>query len=173
MNLLWIDVETTGLDPQEDDLLQVGMIITDEGLIARAEGEWLIHRDFLRPWGNPRAKQMHERTRLAARCHEERADLHEVQRLIARWLCENCTLEGTHIAGNSVWFDRAFLDAKMPGLLVGFHHRLLDVSALRVAGALFGWPYRKAEPAHTALADIRQSVQELKYWRDHLREPPP
>lgn len=163
--LLWLDVETTGLDPEKDDLLQVGMAITGANLSIRVQQEWPIHRAVGKPFGDPVAAEMHQKTGLTRLAAEFGKPVGEAQKEIARWLLAYCS--GTaHIAGNSVHFDRAFIKAKMPGLLDDLHHRLLDVSSLRLAAEISGFGrYVKPEPAHTALADIQQSIEELKHWQ--------
>ena len=172
-NLIWLDMEMTGLSPERDRIIEVAVVVTDSELHILAEGPVLvIHQpdavlDAMDNWN----KGTHGRSGLidkvkASTLTEAQAEA-ELLAFCKRWVPAN----KSPMCGNSICQDRRFMARYMPKLEAFFHYRNLDVSTLKEL-------CRRWEPAihkgfikrqlHTALADILESVEELKYYRTHF-----
>ena len=159
-NLAWIDLEMTGLDPERDRIIEIATIVTDKDLNVLAEGPvFAVHT------------RTHGGSGLTQRVRESAVDDGAAEaatlKFLARWVPERTS----PICGNSVHQDRRFLVRYMPALERFFHYRNLDVSTLKEL-ALRWAPdvaagYTK-ESTHQALADIRDSIRELQYYRERL-----
>ncbi len=172
-NLVWIDLEMTGLYPDRDRIIEIAVVVTDAQLSLRVEGPvFAVHQseatlDAMDAWnkGTHGKSGLIERVRSSA-CNEaaaEAAVMAFLQRHVAKGKSPMC--------GNSICQDRRFLALTMPALEAFFHYRNLDVSTLKELArrwkpaALNG--FKKAQ-AHTALADIHESIDELLHYRTHL-----
>lgn len=172
-NLIWIDLEMTGLDVNQDRIIEIATIVTDSQLNILAEGPvFAIHQSekqlaLMDDWNvsHHNASGLVERVRASAttEAEAEAATLAFLQQYVPEGQSPMC--------GNSVWQDRRFLSRYMPALERYFHYRLIDVSTLkelarrwvpRVYGGI------QKESQHLALADIRESIDELKYYRTHF-----
>jgi len=166
-DLLWLDLETTGLDPKYDDILMVGVARTDEaGAIVQSK-EWVVRSDVLNADMPPEVLRMHTENGLLARVRSTEAiPLFLVEEeLLALIAGEKLTL-----AGNNIGFDRSFLKVQMRVLYRALEYRtgdirLLDVSMLRRAGRAWGVPERPKAKAHLALEDVKASLAEFPYWK--------
>ena len=173
LNLIWIDMEMTGLQPQTDRILEIAVVVTDAQLQVRVEGPVLaIHQsdavlDGMDAWN----KGTHGRSGLIDRVRASTVDEASAQAQVIEWLQTYAPRGKSPMCGNSICQDRRFLAAHMPELERYFHYRNLDVSTLKELARR--WQpqildgFRKAQ-AHTALADIRESIEELAYYRQHL-----
>lgn len=172
-NLIWIDLEMTGLFPERDRIIEVAVVVTDAQLRVRVEGPVLaVHQsdevlDGMDAWN----KGTHGRSGLIDRVRTSTCDEAEAEAQVIRFL-ETCVPKGkSPMCGNSICQDRRFLARGMPALEAYFHYRNLDVSTLKELarrwkpGILAG--FKKAQ-AHTALKDIQESIDELIYYREHL-----
>lgn len=172
--IIWVDVETTGLDPQSDNLLSVGCIITDGRLEEIARAEWDLNFDEIdrRQGGIDRVvDEMHTKSGLWDRCAASDFYCEDVESLLHGFIQDHAGPGKHTLAGNSVWFDRAFLEWNVPRVLECFSHRLLDVSALKVIASIWhpGAPAPdKSKANHTPLADLEASIAELRHWDKHL-----
>jgi oligoribonuclease len=172
-NLVWIDLEMTGLDPLHDHIIEMATIVTDSSLNVLAEGPvFAIHQpqSLLAGMDEWNTKQ-HNESGLVTRVQES---------VITEKMAEAGTLEflkkyvpegKSPMCGNSIWQDRRFLSRYMPELEKYFHYRMIDVStlkelALRWAPKVYGGVQKQSR--HLALDDIRDSVNELKYYREHF-----
>ena len=172
-NLIWIDLEMTGLNPETDRIIEVAVVVTDAQLERRIEGPVLaIHQsdavlDAMDAWnkGTHGKSGLIERVRASA--IDEAAAQAEVIAFLQRWVPKG----KSPMCGNSICQDRRFLARTMPALEAYFHYRNLDVSTLKELArrwkpaVLDG--FKKAQ-AHTALADIHESIDELLHYRATL-----
>ena len=172
-NLVWIDLEMTGLDPDTERIIEIATIVTDVSLEVLAEGPDLaIHQppDVLAAmdeWntGQHGGSGLTERV-LASTCTVEEAQAQTLE-FLARYVPPGTS----PMCGNSVCLDRRFLHRYMPGLERFFHYRNLDVSTLKEL--CLRWAPEKADrlvkrAEHRALQDVRGSIAELRFYRDEL-----
>jgi oligoribonuclease len=172
-NLIWIDLEMTGLYPATDRIIEIAVIVTDPQLHVRIEGPTLaVHQsnaalDAMDAWN----KGTHGRSGLIDRVKASALDEAQAEAQIIAFLKEHVPAGKSPMCGNSVCQDRRFLANYMPALETFFHYRNLDVSTLKELakrwkpGIMDG--FKKAQ-AHTAMADIRESIEELAYYREHF-----
>jgi oligoribonuclease len=169
-NLIWIDLEMTGLFPDRDRIIEIAVVVTDAQLSVRAEGPvFAIHQsdatlDAMDAWN----KGTHGRSGLIERVKASTVDEAQAQQAVIDWLKQYVPAGKSPMCGNSICQDRRFLANYMPQLESFFHYRNLDVSTLKELAkrwkpaALEG--FKKAQ-AHTALADIHESIDELLHYR--------
>ena len=172
-NLIWIDLEMTGLLPDSDRIIEIAVVVTDANLTQCVEGPVLaIHQsdatlDAMDAWN----KGTHGRSGLIDRVKASRVDEAQAQAQVIEWLKAFVPAGKSPMCGNSICQDRRFLARTMPELEAFFHYRNLDVSTLKELARR--WKpevmsgFKKAQ-AHTALADIHESIDELVYYREHL-----
>ncbi len=175
-NLIWIDLEMTGLDPATDQILEIATLVTDKQLNLLAEGPILAihHPDAVLAAMGEWCTKQHGQSGLTGRVRESRTGMAEAERLTLEFLGEYIAAGKSPMCGNSICQDRRFLARQMPELERFFHYRNLDVSTLKelakrwAPGAAAGFT---KESTHLAMADIRDSVAELKYYRERLFRP--
>ena len=172
-NLVWIDLEMTGLDTVNDRIIELAVIVTDPLLSVRIEGPvFAIHQsaevlDGMDAWN----KGTHGKSGLLDRVKASHIDEAQAERDTIDFLRRYVPKGKSPMCGNSICQDRRFLAKDMPVLEAFFHYRNLDVSTLKELArrwkpaALEG--FKKAQ-AHTALADIHESIDELIHYRTHL-----
>lgn len=169
---MWIDCEMTGLDLTADALIEVAALVTDFDLNVLGDGVDIVirpERDALDQMGDF-VREMHEKSGLL----EELADgvtLEEAQREVLAYIHEHCSEQSRPpLAGNTVATDRAFLARDMAELEQFLHYRIVDVSSIKELSrrwyprAYFAAPQKQGN--HRALADIQESIEELRYYRD-------
>lgn len=178
-HLIWIDLEMTGLDTRTDRIIEIATVITDSELNIVAEGPVLaIHQDAavlkaMDDWN----KNQHSKSGLLERVRASRIDEREAELQTLAFLCQYVPKGKSPMCGNSVCQDRRFLHRCMPGLEAYFHYRHLDVSTLKELARRW-YPGIKGfnkTASHLALDDVRDSINELRYYREHVfikREPP-
>jgi oligoribonuclease len=170
-NLLWLDLEMTGLEPTYDHILQMAAVVTDQNLTVRAEGpELIIHQPIEHMKTIPPIVQkMHTQSGLLNKVAESTISVVEAEQTMINFVKHYCIPGRTLLCGNSIWVDRAFLKRYMPQLEALFHYRMIDVSSVKEL--ILHWypqhPPFKKEKEHTALADVYESIAELKYYRTH------
>ena len=171
--MVWIDLEMTGLDPKECTIIEIATLITDGDLEIIAEGPNLaIHQpdevlDAMDEWNTTH----HTASGLVARVKESDVDLAEAQRRTLEFIKTYCKQNKAPLCGNSIGQDRRFLRAYMPELEDYLHYRNVDVSSIkelvkRWYPSSYHAPSKKA--AHLALDDIRESISELRYYRERV-----
>lgn len=173
LNLIWIDLEMTGLDTQNDAIIEIATIVTDAELNILAEGPvFAIHQpeEVLAKMDNWNVRQ-HTGSGLLQRVRESRVTVQEAEQQTIAFLSQHVTPQKSPMCGNSICQDRRFLARCMPTLEGFFYYRNLDVSTLKelakrwapkVAGRF------KKDSKHLALEDIRDSIEELRFYREHL-----
>jgi oligoribonuclease len=172
-NLIWIDLEMTGLQPDRDRIIEIAVVVTDPLLDVRVEGPvFAIHQsdealDAMDSWN----KGTHGKSGLIDRVKASSVDEASAELQIIDWLRRHVPAGKSPMCGNSICQDRRFLANYMPVLEAFFHYRNLDVSTLKELAkrwkpaALEGF---KKTQSHTALADIHESIDELLHYRRHL-----
>jgi oligoribonuclease len=172
-NLIWIDLEMTGLSPERDRIIELAVVVTDAQLAQRVEGPVLaIHQsdatlDGMDAWN----KNTHGKSGLIDRVKASTVDEAAAEAAVIDWLRRHVPAGKSPMCGNTICQDRRFLANHMPALEAFFHYRNLDVSTLKELArrwrpALLDG-VKKAQ-AHTALADVHESIDELVYYRTHL-----
>ncbi len=172
-NLIWIDLEMTGLDPDNDVIIEMATIVTDSQLNVLAEGPVIaVHQsdEVLARMDEWNTRQ-HGGSGLTQRVRESRISTAEAERLTLEFLEQWVPKGKSPICGNSICQDRRFLYRQMPTLEAYFHYRNLDVSTLKELAAR--WAPQiiegfKKGGTHLALDDIRDSIAELRHYREHF-----
>ena len=169
-NLIWIDMEMTGLVPDTDRIIEIAMLVTDAELRVLAEGPVLVlHQpdevlEAMDSWN----KGTHKKSGLIEKVRASRLAEAEAEKLAVEFLREHVAANVSPMCGNSICQDRRFLARWMPKLESHFHYRNLDVSTLKELVRRWKPEILKGfskEGKHEALADILESIEELKYYR--------
>ncbi len=172
-NLIWIDLEMTGLDTDSDSILEIATIITDKSLNILAEGpELAIRHDVLRlqamdDWN----RNQHTHSGLWDRVVSSSTDMAAAEALTMEFLVRWVPAGKSPMCGNTICQDRRFLHRLMPRLEQFFHYRNLDVSTLKELARRWAPDIHMGhskESAHTALSDVRDSIDELRYYRQFM-----
>lgn len=172
-NLVWIDMEMTGLDPEQDKVLEIATIVTDPQLNVVAEGPVIaVHQsDTVFAQMDEWNTRTHGESGLVERCRASRIDEATAAQQTLAFLAEYVPQGKSPLCGNSIGQDRRFMVKHMPQLEAYFHYRIIDVSSIKELvrrwqpELLNGF---KKKGTHTALEDIRESIQELAYYREHV-----
>ena len=172
-NLIWIDLEMTGLCTQHDTIIEIATVVTDKNLNELAEGPVLAIRqsqeimDGMDDWNT----RQHGNSGLIARVLESEVETRDAELATLAFLGEWVDAGASPMCGNSICQDRRFLAREMPELEAWFHYRNLDVSTLKILAQQWAPSVAKGfvkESAHLALSDIRDSIEELEWYRDNL-----
>ena len=175
-NLVWIDLEMTGLDPSRDRIIEIATVVTDKQLNVLAEGPVIaIHQSEetlagMDEWNT----RQHGGSGLAERVRHSSVNEHEAELATLMFLSRYLEAGVSPMCGNSICQDRRFLAKWMPTLEKFFHYRNLDVSTLKelarrwAPGIADGF---SKESAHLALQDVHDSIAELRYYRERFLRP--
>lgn len=172
-NLIWVDMEMTGLNPDTDRIIEVALVITDSQLNTVAEGPVLVvHQsnevlDGMDKWN----KSTHAKSGLIDKVKASRFTETEVEAQMIEFLKLYLPSGVSPMCGNSICQDRRFMVRSMPQLEIYFHYRNLDVSTFKELAKRWKPEIAKGltkESKHEALADIYDSINELKYYRQHF-----
>lgn len=173
LNLVWIDCEMTGLDPEAERLIEIAVIVTGPNLTPRIEGPVLvIHQcdeqlDRMDAWN----KGTHGRSGLIDKVKASTVTEEDAQAQILEFLARYVPKGTTPMCGNTISQDRRFLVKYMPKLEAFFHYRNLDVSTLKELARRWRpevYNAFKKQQKHTALADVHESIDELAHYREHF-----
>jgi oligoribonuclease len=172
-NLVWIDLEMTGLDPDTDSIIEIATVVTDKHLVVLAEGPvFAIHQpDRILAGMDDWNTRQHGESGLTARVRESTTTVEEAERSTLDFLRRYAQQGCSPMCGNSICQDRRFLVRHMPELVAFFHYRNLDVSTLKILAQL--WAPEIAgrfdkQSTHLALADIHDSIREMRFYRERL-----
>ena len=169
-NLIWIDLEMTGLDPQQDQIIEIATVVTDANLGILAQGPVIaIHQptdimDAMDEWNT----RHHGDSGLTSRVSESQSSIADAERETLAFLRQYVTPGKSPMCGNSICQDRRFMARLMPELEAFFHYRNLDVSTLKELARLWKPDLCSGfvkKGAHLALDDILESIEELRYYR--------
>ncbi|GAC1532178.1 MAG: oligoribonuclease [Ramlibacter sp.] len=172
-NLVWLDCEMTGLDPEAERIIEIAVVVTGPDLSPRIEGPvFVIHQtdqqlDAMDAWN----KGTHGRSGLIDRVKASSVDEAQAEDALLAFLARYVPRGSAPMCGNTIGQDRRFLVKYMPRLEAFFHYRNLDVSTLKELAKR--WrpqvyaSFRKRQ-AHTALADVHESIDELTHYREHF-----
>lgn len=172
-NLIWIDLEMTGLDTDTDSILEIATVVTDRNLKLLAEGpEFAIHHPEARlnamdDWN----RNQHRKSGLWQRVVESEVDMALAEARTVEFLAQWVPAGKSPMCGNSICQDRRFMHRLMPRLERFFHYRNLDVSTIKELARRWAPDVYKGfskEASHTALSDVRDSIAELGYYRPFL-----
>ena len=172
-NLVWIDLEMTGLDPDTDRILEIATVITDKDLIVLDEGPvCAIHQpdDVLEGMDEWNTRQ-HNQSGLVERVRNSTVTEQEAEQLTLTFLRRYVDHGSSPMCGNSICQDRRFLVRNMPELAAFFHYRNLDVSSFKIVCQLWAPEIAarfEKQSTHLALADIHDSIRELRFYREHI-----
>jgi oligoribonuclease len=172
-NLVWVDMEMTGLDPDGDRVIEIATIVTDSDLTTLAEGPVIaIHQSdavlaAMDEWNTTHHTRSGLVDRVKASAHDEQRAARETIDFLEQWVPRGAS----PMCGNTICQDRRFMARHMPELEAWFHYRNLDVSTLKIL--MQRWrPELEAGIAktatHLALDDIRESIEEMRYYREHF-----
>jgi oligoribonuclease len=170
-NLIWLDLEMTGLDPDSDLIIEIATVVTDKHLVVLAEGPvYAIHQsdvvlDGMDEWNT----KQHGTSGLTERVRSSPVNEAEAEQSTLRFLRQYVDQGASPMCGNSICQDRRFLSRHMPELANYFHYRNLDVSTLKILAQLWvpeiAGRFEKVS-SHLALADIHDSIRELRFYRE-------
>lgn len=171
-NMVWIDMEMTGLDPRKERVIEIATIVTDGELNILAEGpDLVVHQsDTLLSRMDRWNRRQHRKTGLTEAVRRSRVRTPEAERQTLEFLKAWCFPGLAPLCGNSVHHDRKFIARYMPQLDAFLHYRHVDVSTVRTCIERW-YPKRRKRPKkgelHRALSDIRESIEELRFYRKH------
>jgi oligoribonuclease len=172
-HLVWIDMEMSGLDPEANCILEVALVVTDKDLAVMEEGPVLVvHQsdavlDAMDNWN----RSTHAKSGLVDRVKASALTEADVEAGMLAFMKGHVPARTSPMCGNSICQDRRFLARYMPQMEAYFHYRNLDVSTLKELAGRWRPALKdgfKKENKHTALADIYESIAELRYYREHF-----
>lgn len=172
-HLIWLDMEMSGLDPDVCRILEVAVVITDKNLHTVVEGPVFVVKqadavlDAMDEWN----KNTHGRSGLIEKVKASLMNEAEVEHRLVEFLSQYVPKGVSPCCGNSVHQDRRFMERYMPKLDNYFHYRNVDVSTLKELAARWAPEVKKSfqkKTRHTALADVYESIDELKHYREHF-----
>ena len=172
-NLVWLDMEMTGLDPDKDRIIEIAVVVTDSQLTALSEAPVLVVRqpdavlEAMDDWN----KTTHARSGLIDKVKASTLSEAQAEEQLLAFLAQQVPGKTSPMCGNSICQDRRFLARYMPRLEAYFHYRNLDVSTLKELARRWKPDVAKGpvkQGKHEALADIHESIEELRYYRDNF-----
>jgi oligoribonuclease len=178
-NLVWIDLEMTGLDPRRCTVLEIGVVVTDSQLNVIEEGPSIpIHHSqktlqSMEAW----SRYHHKKSGLTEACERSKISLKKAESITLDFIKAHCKEKSAPLCGNTSWQDRRFLVKYMPRLEAYLHYRIIDVSSIKeLVSRWYPENYKKARvkrQAHRVTEDIRESIEELKFYREKVFIPIP
>lgn len=175
-NLVWIDLEMSGLEPEKCVILEIATIVTDKDLRILGEGPNIAIKqpDEIFSGMDDWNTRHHNQSGLVARCKRSPISLQQAEEMTLKFLSPFTSPGQNPLCGNSICQDRRFLYKYMPKLSEWLHYRNIDVTSLKELHARWYPQFEefKKQEKHLALDDIRESIAELDYYRKHMFIPP-
>ena len=178
--LVWMDLEMTGLDPERHVIVEIATLVTDDELQIVAEGpDLVVHQsDEALARMDPFVVEMHTRSGLLQAIKDSTISLEEAGAATLEFIKAHAPLASTvPLCGNSIGMDRRFLAAYLPDIENWLHYRSVDVSSFKELCRRWYPTVYKGRPGktetHRALADVQESIAEMKYYREHMLVPAP
>jgi len=173
LNLVWLDCEMSGLDPEKERLLEIAVVITGPQLEPRIEGPVLVIHQSDAVLGGMDAwnKGTHGKSGLTDKVRASTVDEAQAEAILLEFIGRYVPKKSSPMCGNSIGQDRRFLVKYMPKLEAWFHYRNLDVSTLKELARRWRpevYDSFKKQQKHTALADVHESIDELVHYRTHF-----
>jgi oligoribonuclease len=168
--LIWLDLEMTGLDPDQQVILEIGSIVTDSELNIVAKGPMIAinHPEAILSTMESWSQEHHGKSGLTDRCRASQINLHHAEQETLEFLKQHCAAKSSPLCGNSIGQDRRFLYKYMPTLNDYFHYRNVDVSTIKEVVKRW-YPASAQAPekrkTHHVLDDIHESIDELRHYR--------
>jgi oligoribonuclease len=174
--LVWVDLEMTGLDPDTCTIVEIATVVTDQDLAVLAEGPSLVIRPPDEALASMSAfvRELHVKSGLLDLIQASTVTLADAERETLAFLERHAARGSSLLCGNSVWKDRAFLERYMPEVVGFLHYRMIDVSTIKeLVRRWYPAPFHapKKKEAHRALGDIRESIEELAWYRARVFVP--
>lgn len=170
--LVWMDLEMTGLDPETCVIVQMAVILTNQNLeeIADPLDMTIWQPESVLERMAPFVREMHQRSGLLEAIRQSTVAVSEAEQAALELISRHAPYRSARLCGNTIWQDRRFLHKYMPTLESYMHYRQVDVSSLKqLATWWYDLDYVKPDAGkHTALVDVRQSIEELKYYRQKM-----
>ena len=175
--IVWVDLEMTGLDTEKDEIIEIACIITDGDLNIVAIGPDLVINqpkevmDSMGEW----CKEQHGKSGLTQKVLQSKVSLSDAEEIIYNFVSKHTNKGMCPLAGNSVYLDKKFLEKYMPNITNHLHYRIIDVSTVKeLCRRWYPRTYStcpKKRMLHRALDDIKESIEELKYYRNTIFKP--
>ncbi len=173
-NLVWMDLEMTGLDPKTCTVLEIGVVVTENDLSVIAEGPAIaIHHSektlrSMEAW----SRYHHKKSGLTEACRLSKVSLKKAEQSVLDFVKTYCTAKSAPLCGNTIWQDRRFLVKYMPKLEAYLHYRTIDVSSVKELVSRW-YPAdhkmpRTKDQTHRVMNDILESIEELKFYREKV-----
>jgi oligoribonuclease len=167
--IVWMDLEMTGLDPLQDDIIEIATLITDKDLNIIAEGPEIIVNqpesrfEKMDDWN----QNQHTKSGLWEKVIASTITIEEAEKITLDFIKEHVDERKAPLAGNSIWQDRRFITIHMKNIDKYLHYRMIDVSTLKELGARWysGMKGYQKKGSHRAMDDIRESIEELKHYK--------
>lgn len=178
-NLIWLDCEMTGLNFDNDVILEVACVVTDAQLEVIAQGPSLVihHPDTVLATMNDWCKKQHKKSGLTLEVQQSTITFEEAQEQLLEFLSRYCFPNVSPLCGSSIWVDRVFLMKDLPKVSGFTHYRNVDVATMKeLVTRWYGLDIKKELPkreTHRALADVYDSINELKFYRGRFCVAPP
>ncbi|MCK4485514.1 MAG: oligoribonuclease [Desulfobacterales bacterium] len=170
--MIWMDLEMTGIDPEKYVILEIATIVTDDNLELLAEGPDIAinHPEKILLAMDEWSRSQHQASGLIDKARASHYNCQQAEEKTLEFLHMYCQKGQSPLCGNSVWQDRRFLVKHMPSLNEFLHYRNIDVSSIKelVKRWYPSVPSFKKQKAHLALVDIKESIKELKYYRQKV-----
>lgn len=164
--IAWVDVETTGLDPEKNRLLEVGIVVTDDGANELGRRSVVLAPDYTAHFQIGAVRELHDPNGLWAECKRDGLGRRHGEESMTAWLASMIGEEQPVMGGSSVHFDRAFLREHMPRLHAMFHYRNIDVSTLKEVNRRIGFApeWDGKRDIHRSIPDLEDTLNEYRHY---------